>query len=403
MAGGGDAAVAGRPRYPLAVVDPKPEPPHGDGRPSPEDRAAGLHEATNALTVILGWLDRAKQAAHGVRDAEQALERATSHALRARNGLRRAIGAATPEEAPEAVAEVARGCVEDLEIEAAHAAVRLRLAIEVPCGETLVSHPHAVWQVLSNLLLNAIALSPKEGIVDLRVAGHEATGALAVRFTVTDQGPGLSAERAQQIFAGRGRGRAGGAGIGLPHAQALARQCGGELTLDKSSRGACFVLLWPALAADSDSTRKPPPSGPSSEPATVPTPTLPSSALGPRAVAAAYASEPQPSTKRSAEADQAPPSTGGKRRSDSMLRGQNILLLEDDDAVIELLELTLAARGARLFTIRSAAELTDALCRERFHTLLVDLSPVRGELEALVERARRLEPEIVAAEPTARR
>jgi signal transduction histidine kinase len=204
------------------VVDSKLEPEHGDRRPSPEVRAAGLHEATNALTVILGWLDRATEAARGVREAERALERATSHALRARNGLRRAIGADTPEEAPERVAQVAQQCTEDLAIEAERATVRLRLAIEAPWGEARVGHPHAIWQVLSNLLLNAIALSPEDGAVDLRVSGHQAVGTPMVRFTVLDQGPGLSAERAKHIFAGHGPGRAGGAGIGLPHARALA-------------------------------------------------------------------------------------------------------------------------------------------------------------------------------------
>jgi CheY-like chemotaxis protein len=143
-----------------------------------------------------------------------------------------------------------------------------------------------------------------------------------------------------------------------------------------------------------------------SEPETVPTPQQSNGAFEPKATAPASASDPQPSTKRSAEAEQTAPSTGRKRQAEGALRVRNILLLEDDDAVIELLELTLAARGARLFTIRSPAELTDALCRERFDTLLVDLSPVRGELEALLERARRLEPEIVvlviSGEPTPR-
>jgi CheY-like chemotaxis protein len=52
------------------------------------------------------------------------------------------------------------------------------------------------------------------------------------------------------------------------------------------------------------------------------------------------------------------------------------LLLEDDAAVIELLELSLSARGAKLTVVRTADAATRALRESPFDVVLVDLSPL---------------------------
>ena len=338
-----------------------------------EGHAAALHEAANALTVILGWIERATEAATAGPEVRAALERASSHALRAHAGLRRAIGADSPAEPPERVDRVARQAVDDLAVEARRAGVLLRHEIAPAWGALSVRHAHAVWQILSNLLLNAIVVTPRGGTVELGVDGLTEPGRRTVLFAVSDHGPGIPVERRELIFAGGPSGRIGGAGIGLRHARTLAREHGAELSLGRSERGARFDLAWPAQPEPAQGSLEPGhPTGPSAPPAAPPP-----------------ASIPPPSDEATARRTAADP------RSEGALRGRSILLLEDDDAVVELLELTLGARGAKVRAIRSPAALGSALCERRFDTLLVDLSPLGGDLQALLDRARVLAPELV--------
>ena len=59
------------------------------------------------------------------------------------------------------------------------------------------------------------------------------------------------------------------------------------------------------------------------------------------------------------------------------LAGKRILVLEDDAAVVSLLELALETRGMEVVVARSAAELTHAACGV-FDAALVDLSPIEA-------------------------
>jgi len=65
-----------------------------------------------------------------------------------------------------------------------------------------------------------------------------------------------------------------------------------------------------------------------------------------------------------------------------------VLLLEDDAAVIELLRLTLQARGAEVTAVSNAPRLLEALATRGFDVLLVDLSPLDGALDETVAAAR---------------
>jgi CheY-like chemotaxis protein len=293
----------------------------------PPALAATIHDTTNALTVVLGWLERAGQA-----DAnrDEALERAATHARWARDQLRRAIVPKDPNQpaalspSPEEsevddAATVARLTIDDLVVEAQRAGVVLESTIsEAAMGQSLPA-ADAAWQVLTNLLLNAIAMTPRGGRVSLEldaaaqgIAGPPPTpGSRFVRFLVRDDGPGIPADRRATLFEGGVSTRPGGAGLGLKNAHALARDHGGRLSLiDEPSTGASFELIWPTLA---------------------------------------------------------------KRRG---LDGMRVLLLEDDAAVIELLELGLTARGAALTVVRTAEHLDRALDEQPYDVVLVDLSPL---------------------------
>jgi CheY-like chemotaxis protein len=282
--------------------------------------AAAIHETTNALTVILGWLERARQAADEHPEVADALERATRHARSARDSMRRTIGARPPAAPPERASTVLQRTCEDLAQEATLAGVRLGVRVADACADDYVAAPTVVWQVLTNLLLNAIALTPAGGAVDAAV---EQAGA-AVCFRVQDQGPGIAPERREQLLTAGESTREGGAGLGLRHAHWLASEHGGSLTLGDCERGACFLLRWPTCGR-------------------------------PTAVARAPARTP----------------AGG-----DTLAGLEVLLLEDDPAVVELLELSLGARGAVVTAVGSAETLVAALEQDRYDVMLVDLSPL---------------------------
>lgn len=99
-----------------------------------------------------------------------------------------------------------------------------------------------VAQALAPLLDNAIRHA--RGTVAVRI---ERDGG-AVLIHVEDDGPGLSGDELERVFA-PGVSSSGGAGLGLPLARRLARSAGGELTAAaaQAGRGGHFVLRLPAV------------------------------------------------------------------------------------------------------------------------------------------------------------
>jgi two-component system sensor histidine kinase BaeS len=100
--------------------------------------------------------------------------------------------------------------------------------------------PTRVRQILANLLSNAVRHSPDGG--DVRVA-VEAAGAV-VRFTVSDSGPGIPAERLAQLFeraapAADSR----GSGLGLSIAGDLVHAHGGSIRAENPPAGGATVTF----------------------------------------------------------------------------------------------------------------------------------------------------------------
>lgn len=104
-----------------------------------------------------------------------------------------------------------------------------------------------VLQILINLIGNAIAYSPEESQVWIRLdrEGPRAT------VTVADQGRGLSGDEQARVFdkfERLGRGGDGGSGLGLYISERLARAMEGDLWVESApGQGARFTLALPAL------------------------------------------------------------------------------------------------------------------------------------------------------------
>jgi CheY-like chemotaxis protein len=308
--------------------------------------AAAIHETTNALTVILGWIERARDASDGQPEASTALRRAARYTRTARHAMRRAIGAEVPTVGPEPALDLAVRISEDLATEAKRRDVSLGHVVSDEATDFLVGHPEVAWQILTNLLLNAIAHTPAKASVTL----HVDTTSDGIAFQVHDEGSGVAPDQRANLFASGVSRRPGGAGVGLRHAYDLARECGGKLSLLDSDVGAHFELRWPTT--DDVPTAQPPSVRP------------------------------------------APNARG--------LDGSRVLLLEDDAAVIELLELSLGSRGADVTTVATAEALAVQLDTGNYDVMLVDLSPLSTDgaptedsgLDAAIARAKSANPDI---------
>lgn len=313
------------------------------------DLAAALHEVGNGLTVILGWLESARDAARGGLDGTggdsraaalarvlDAVDVATARTRRAHRIARRAIGAESPQPlAAERLGAVVDEAVRGLEPVASKKGVTLARAMSSSLADAPVEDGEHLLQVATNLLLNAIEATPAGGAVEL--VGEPGGSPSAARLWFVDGGPGVPPEDRTRIFLRGATGRRGGAGIGLAHARDIAAQAGGRLSLApfEPGRGARFELLWPVVDTEPQSS---------------------------------------PRTVRPAN-----------------LRGVRVVVLEDDDAVVELLGTVLGARGADVQAVRTVAELHRALTTTPAHVVLLDASPLGGALLEPTVRALRAE------------
>jgi CheY-like chemotaxis protein len=315
---------------------------------APAELAGALHDVSNALTVVAGWLEVAlgkATASEMPPDVLDAIDVALSHARFGHRVARRAIGGATEPEADcSTLSDILATSLRAIEPMAAQRQVTV-VTEGAQRSDVLLASPDAATQILVNLLLNALSFSPRNGhiAVSCKVSRH------SVILTVADEGPGIEASRASEILEAPNSTRQGGTGIGLTHSASLARDNGGHLRLVRHAPHAVFELRWQRVAYTPEPTNSEfPPVEELSRP---------------------YSSRPVNSLE---------------------LGGLNVLLLEDDDAICSLVELAFFARGSM---VRSASTFLDAkrFCDvQEFDVALVDLSPivndVSGALQALRSR-----------------
>jgi signal transduction histidine kinase len=100
--------------------------------------------------------------------------------------------------------------------------------------------PRKVKQVLINLVQNAIDAAPAESAVSM-VSAPEADG--GARVEVLDRGRGLDTQLGLKVFEPGVTTKPAGSGLGLTIARALARQHGGDLTLERRDGGGTVARL----------------------------------------------------------------------------------------------------------------------------------------------------------------
>ncbi len=138
-----------------------------------------------------------------------------------------------------------------LERSAASSGMTLDIGTDGSDAAPLTVDPDAIGQILANLVDNAAKYAGGGESAAISLDASARDGSLVL--TVRDHGPGVPGEQARAIFAPFERGGRDsadpipGVGLGLALSRGLARDMGGDLTLDAASgRGASFRLVLPA-------------------------------------------------------------------------------------------------------------------------------------------------------------
>jgi two-component system sensor histidine kinase BaeS len=205
------------------------------------------HDLRTPLTSIRGYAEgiedgtvEPREAAAVVGREAARLERLVGDLL-ALARLRQGVLEVTRE--PVDLAAVAREAQERLRPRAAEAGVEL--AVEGGDAHALADHGRTL-QVVSNLVENAIRVSPAGGRVTLLAA--------AAAISVSDQGPGIPEAEIPRAFerfhlrAQTGRGSADGAGLGLAIVRELTETMGGSVAVENlPAGGARFSVRLPTV------------------------------------------------------------------------------------------------------------------------------------------------------------
>jgi PAS domain S-box-containing protein len=225
------------------------------------------------------------------------------------------------------------------------------------CGD-----PDRLQQVIWNLLANAIKFTPRDGRVVLEVRRVRSE----VEIHVTDTGMGISADFLPHVFdrfrqADSSITRAqGGLGLGLAIVRHLVEVHGGTVraSSEGDGKGAEFVVRLPVRAV---------------APSQIP-------------------DEPRSTAREERAPSVAPP---------QLLRGVEVLVVDDEPDARELISAVLSSAGATVREASSVEETLRLLRERRPDVLLSDIGLPSEDGYALIRRVRELDPTLPAAALTA--
>lgn len=117
-------------------------------------------------------------------------------------------------------------------------------------GLKIMADPERLFQVLSNLIGNAIKFTPKEGQVRVQATAEKAY----VRFTIVDTGTGIDPEQLPHVFERYWRireGNSSGSGLGLYISMGIIKAHGGELHAQSElGKGSEFSFTVPTAMSE---------------------------------------------------------------------------------------------------------------------------------------------------------
>lgn len=159
------------------------------------------------------------------------------------------------------IAALVADLVDFLHPQCEQASVLLRAEIAAAPVEAEADESHLKQAVL-NLMLNALQAMDAEsaakagGRAELIVRVEKDAG--EVRIHVIDTGPGIPADRIDEVFRPYISGKPGGSGLGLPTARRIVEEHGGTLTVhSEPGRGSDFLVRLPMRVASSSEATMP--------------------------------------------------------------------------------------------------------------------------------------------------
>lgn len=225
-----------------------------------------------------------------------------------------------------------------LRVRAQEKGLRLDCEWTTPAPETIVTDPARLRQLLMNLVSNAVKFTHR-GSVSIRAAVDPAGAEPRMLFEVADTGVGIHPENLDRIFQPFDQAdnsvtrQYGGTGLGLTISRHIARQLGGEITVESQpGRGSTFRVAIE--------------SGPLEGVALV--------------------------HERHIEAVRPRP-TRGLVAAERQLPPIRILLVDDGETNRQLLSLVLTNAGASVATAENGEQGVGLVRRERFDLVLMDM------------------------------
>jgi signal transduction histidine kinase len=122
-----------------------------------------------------------------------------------------------------------------------------------------LADPQLLFQVLTNLLANAVNYTPAGGAITLRTGIVETGEQTWLTASVVDTGPGIAEEEKPYLFERFHRGRSGresgvaGTGLGLALSQEIMTRHGGNITVESTLGQGSTFTIWLIPAPKSDS------------------------------------------------------------------------------------------------------------------------------------------------------
>lgn len=206
------------------------------------------HEIGNQLTVITGFAEMLRDGQGRMRDDDA--RQFTEAIVRNAHQMRRLLEAVTDLRQLDDgelrldlvsldLVTLVRETMDDLQGQL----VDRRVALALPVRAVVVADPVRLRQALTNLVSNAGKFTAPGALVSVALVVQEDV----MELSVSDNGPGIPADREHELFQKFSRlgARAQGTGIGLYLSRAIARAHGGDLVLVPQAVGCRFVLRLP--------------------------------------------------------------------------------------------------------------------------------------------------------------
>ena len=216
-----------------------------------EASASFAHEIGTPLNTLNGHFQLLREdlRSHGSEDAARRIDLVLGQVERVAGIVRAWLTRGAwphPASQPVNLGEVARRMLDFMEPSLTAAGVTASVDGGGGPAVTAAADPELVEQILLNLIKNAIEAVPRGGHVRIAAGRDGRTSWL----TLSDDGPGMSAEVKQQLFNPFATTKGSlGTGLGLTVSRRLARALGGDLAHEPAPSGTRWRLTLPSVDA----------------------------------------------------------------------------------------------------------------------------------------------------------